>query len=87
MKSLDREIRHSANEAVLRFPATKEMVELLINKDIFGANELHKRGALLQVLEDEYKDIRMGAIQCLENFLGSLNMGEVKQIILYMIND
>lgn len=39
------------------------------------------------MLEDEYKDIRIAAIDFLKKFLLYMNAGEVKQILLYMIND
>ena len=87
MKSLDRDTRKSSIQAIQSFPINSRMVSQMIEKDTLDRTVIHRRGILLQMLEDEFQDIRMSAIECLKSFSLYMNVSEVKQILLYMIND
>ena len=87
MKSLDRDTRKTAINVAIDFPITSKMVSMVIEKDVLEKKAVNRRGILLQMLEDQFKDIRVAAIRCLKKYLLYLNVGEVKQILLYMIND
>lgn len=45
------------------------------------------KGLFLQMLEDEFHEVRIISIQCLGIFRNYVKVEDLKQIIVYMLND
>lgn len=59
----------------------------MIVKDTLGRTVDHCRGIFLQLLEDEFYEMRILTIRCLRTFSLYLDRGELKEVMFYMVND
>jgi hypothetical protein len=65
----------------------RKVVPLMIEKEQLVKEVSYIKGLFLQMLEDEFHQVRILSIQCLGIFRNYMRAEDLKQIIIYMLND